>query len=315
MMSIQAIKKIKINALMGAAIAIFLLAGCGESEVQKRRISKEKREQQRREDSLALKIGTLPTLDCLPLYVAQETGLYKQLDVDVRLKPYSSQIDAEAAMLARKIEGSVSDLVRTERIRQEGTALNYFSATNTYWQLISNRKARINSLKQLEEKMVAMARFSVTDMLTDMAVDSAKLKSETVFRVQINDPNVRLLMLQNNEMDAMLLPEPQSSMARLYKNPVLLDSRNRDMRMGVIAFRAKSMADKHRQEQYQRFTKAYNQACDSIRIHGLQHYQKLIMRYTKADERTVKALPKTEFNHASAPRQKDIDTANKWLRK
>lgn len=308
------LKRTKIGTVVLVAL-VLLIASCGESEVQKRKISKERREQLRREDSLALKIGTLPTMDCLPLYVAKETGLYQKLGVDVRLKPYSTQIDCDAALVAGKIEGNVSDLVRTERMKKRGTALQYFTATNAYWQLVSNRKARINALKQLEEKMVAMARFSVTDMLADMAVDSVKLKSETVFRVQINDPNVRLLMLHNNEMDAMLLSEPQATTARLYKNPVLMDSRKNDLWMGVVAFRQKALADKRRADQLKAFTKAYDMACDSIRIHGMQHYKKIIMQYTKADERTVDSLPKLEFKHASSPRQKDIDKANRWLSK
>ena len=301
--------------LLAAAAALLAVGACGKGEAEKRRISKEQRAQMRREDSLALKVGTLPTMDCLPLYVARETGLYTKLGVDVRLKPYTSQIDCEAALTAGRIEGGVSDLVRTERMIRRGTPLRYVAATNAYWQLVSNRRARINSLRQLDEKMVAMARFSVTDMLADMAVDSASLKDETVFRVQINDPNVRLLMLQNNEMDAMMLTEPQATTARLYKNPVLMDSRRSDMRMGVLAFRQRTLADKRRAEQLKAFVKAYDMACDSIRINGLQHYQKLIMQYTKADRRTVEALPKLDYTHAEAPRQKDIERANRWLGK
>ena len=41
-------------------------------------------------------------------------------------------------------------------------------------------------------------------------------------------------MLLNNEMDAMLLTEPQATTARIYKNDVLMDSRDKDMRLGVI---------------------------------------------------------------------------------
>ncbi len=296
-------------------MVMLLLAGCGQSETQKRKISKAKREQLRREDSLALKIGTLPTMDCLPLYVAEQTGLYKKLDVDVRLKAFSSQIDCDAALVKGRIEGGVTDLVRSRRMMQRGTALQYFTATNAYWQLISNRKSRITNLKQLEEKMVAMARFSATDMLTDLAVDSAKLKSESVFRVQINDPNIRLLMLHNNELDAMCLTEPQATTARLYKNPVLMDSQKRDLKMGVVCFRSNDMKDKRRAEQLRRFTKAYNMACDSIRIHGISHYAQVIKDYTHTDERTLQALPSLTYTHATPPRQKDIDNANRWLNK
>ena len=84
--------------------------------------------------------------------------------------------------------------------------------------------------------------------------------------------------------------EPQATTARLYKNPVLMDSRKHDLNMGVLCFRSKDMRDKRRSEQLQRFTKAYNMACDSIRIHGILHYAQLIKGYTHTDDRTLKVL-------------------------
>lgn len=159
-----------------------------------------------------------------------------------------------------------------------------------------------------------MSRFSVTDMLGDMAVDSARVKSEYVFRVQINDPNIRLKMLLNNEMDAMMATEPQATTARLFKNPVLMDSRHKDIRMGVFAFRERALKEKDRTKQLDLFVKAYNMACDSLNQHGMQHYGHIISKYTKADKRTIGQLPKLHFDHAASPRQKDIDRANRWLK-
>ena len=291
-----------------------VLFSCGDSYEEQKRINREERARLLKEDSLALKVGTLPTLDCLPLFVAEERQFFEKQGEDIRVKPYQSQIDCDEALKKGKVEGNVTDVVRAQRMKHRGLALRYVSATNAYWQLFSNRLARIHELKQLQDKMVGMARYSVTDMLTSIAVDSAKLKSEYVFRIQINDPNIRLRMLVNNELDAMLFTEPQATTARLYKNPVLMDSRDKDIRMGAIVFREKAVAEKRRAKQLNAFIKAYNQACDSINERGIQHYADIIKKYTKADDRTVKALPKLKFEHAKAPRQKDLDRADKWLK-
>ena len=151
-------------------------------------------------------------------------------------------------------------------------------------------------------------------MLTSMAVDSAKLKSEYVFRIQINDPVIRLRMLVNNELDAMFFTEPQATAARIQKHPVLMDSRKKDLWMGAIVFKEKAIADKRRQKQLTAFIKAYNEACDSINQRGMAFYGDIIKKYTKADDRTVKALPVLKFEHAKAPRQKDLDRADQWLK-
>lgn len=307
-------QKLKMKKILSVVILMAVLVSCGDSAEEKKRLSRAERARLAKEDSLALKVGVLPTLDCLPLYVARQAGLFEKLGADIRLKPFDSQIDCDAALAKGKIEGNVTDVVRAERMKRQGWALTYATSTNAYWQLISNRKSRVNEIRQLEDKMMAITRFSATDLLGDLAVDSVKMKSENVFRVQINDPNVRLQMLLNNEMDAMLLTEPQATTARMMKNPVLMDSKQRDICLGAIVFREKDLKDKHRSKQYQVFLKAYNNACDSINKYGVSHYSELIKQFTKTDERTLKALPKMHFHHAMPPRQKDIDKAVKWLK-
>lgn len=293
--------------------ACVLLASCSESFEEKQRISRAERIRLAKEDSAALKIGVLPTMDCLPLYVAKERRLFDTLGVDIRLKPYNSQIDCDAALLKGRIEGSVTDLVKGEGMKQKGTALRYATATSARWQFVANRLSRINELKQLTDKLVAMARFSATHLLAELCIDSARLKRDDVFLVQINDPNICLKMLQNNELDAMLLPEPQATSARLWKNPVLFDTEQRDIRLGVIAFREKVLQGKERSRQYAAFLKGYNAAVDSINRYGIQSYAPLVKKYMKVDEKTIRQLPKIKYTHIVAPREKDVLRAQKWL--
>ena len=119
-------------------------------------------------------------------------------------------------------------------------------------------------------------------------------------------------MIINNEMDAALFSEPQATTARLYNNPMLMDSRDKNIRLGVIAFRENALKDKRRQKQLDNFVKAYNIAVDSINHFGLQHYATVITKYTNADAKTIKALPKLRFNHVRQPRERDINIAKRY---
>jgi NitT/TauT family transport system substrate-binding protein len=302
--------------LLTIVLAALLLAACGETYEEKKRISRQQRLKMMREDSAALKVAVLPTLDCLPLIVAKEQGLFDSLGADVRLKRFMAQMDCDTALVRGRVEGSISDLVRTERIISRGTSLDYVTSTGAYWQLLTNRTARIRDLKQLDDKMVAMTRYSVTDMLVDWAVDSAKLKEERVFKIQVNDVGIRLRMLQNNEMDAVWLTEPQAMEARLSKHRMLADTRRMDWKMGVLAFRKKGMDDKNRQKQLKVLKKGYDMAVDSINRHGVRHYSELVVKYCGVSPEKADSLPRDmKFEHMAAPRQKDIDQARKWLKK
>jgi NitT/TauT family transport system substrate-binding protein len=235
--------------------------------------------------------------------------------VDIRLKKFTAQMDIDTALTNNRVQLGVTDLVRAERMKKEGADLEYLAMTNAYWQLITNRVARITDLKHLDDKMLAMTRYSVTDMLGELAVDSAKLKPEQVFRIQINDVNVRLKMLENNEMDALLMTEPQAAQARLLKHKVLLDSRKMDLQMGAIVMQGKGMDDKNRKRQMEVFIKGYQAACDSINTFGIAHYRDLIVKYCQVKSESVELLDKNKFVGLAKPRQQDIERAQKWLSK
>lgn len=293
-------------------LASILFMGCGRSYKEEQKQSAKERLKLYREDSLALKVAVLPTLDCLPMLIAREYNLFDSLGADVRLKNYTAQMDCDTALAKGRVELAITDLIRAERLIRQGTKLTYLTATNTYWQFFTNRIARLKEMKQLDDKMIAMTRYSATDYLARRAMDSVKIKHDKVFFVQINDVNIRLNMLINNEMDAMLLTEPQATVARIARNPVLMDSRKLNVNLGAIVFRTKAIGDRRRKKQLNIFVKAYNQACDSINKNGLKHYRKLICKYYHVKENVVDSIPMIKYNHVNYPKLRDINIAKNW---
>ncbi|EFC69694.1 ABC transporter substrate-binding protein [Prevotella sp. oral taxon 317] len=260
-------------------------------------------ERQTTNDS-TLRIAVMPTLDCLPLYVADATGMFGEEHINVRLMKYTAQMDCDTAILRGRVQGVFTDLVRAQRLRQKGVNLHEVGATNLHWQLISNRNARLKDVRQLGDKMVGMTRFSATDFLTADLIDRSKPKNE-VFRIQVNNVFIRLKMLVGYEIDAAFMPEPQATVARMGKNNVLADTKAKDIRLGVAVF---SMAAKDQKKVCQAlpaFVKAYDRACDSLNIRGIQHYADLLKAHFQLNDAAVKALPKTAFAKMSPVREKD----------
>ncbi|MBR2777237.1 MAG: ABC transporter substrate-binding protein [Prevotella sp.] len=301
--------------ILSIIATILLLAACGQSYEETKQQTRAQQRKLAREDSAALKIAVMPTLDCLPLFIAKDHQMFDTI-VDIRLKTFTAQMDCDTALINGRVEGSITDIVRAERMIKQGLPLKYVTATNAYWLLITNQHQRITQLKHLDDKMLAMTRYSVTDLLGDLAVDSAKLQTERVFRIQVNDVNVRLKMLENNEMDAMLLTEPQATQALLGKHKIILDSRKEDIRMGALVVREKVMDDKNRKRQMEVLLKGYNEACDSLNHYGVKKYMDVIRKHYNLSKQAQEKLPDSlKFNHAAAPRKKDVERAQHWLSK
>lgn len=301
-------KKFSIMICLVSALLLGM-ASCGDSQQKRLRLSKQEKARLDSIDRASLKVGVMPTLDCLPVYLAYEDSIFLKLGVTVHLYRYNAQMDCDTAIARKRVEGTVTDLVRAARLQKQGTQLFYPVSTNLYWQLITNRKARISELKQLSDKMIAMTRHSATDYLSTLVIDSVKTKYD-VYRVQINDLNIRLRMLLNNEMDAAWMPEPYATQARMAKHVALADSRDKNLQLGVIAFRSKLKAEPRRKNQIDRFVKAYDIAVDSINKNGVQHYAALLTKYYGIDAQTVSNLPKLKYSHAMEPRQRDLKVAD-----
>lgn len=302
----------QINILLTTAL-ILLCAACGSSYKEKKKITAEQRLAQAREDSAALKIAVVPTMDCLPLFIGVDDSLFEKAGVDIHLKMRPARLDCDTLIARGHVEGFVTDLIRAEHLRIQGTPLHYATATNAYWQVIANRKSRVTNASQLSDKMIAVTRFSATSWIADQCLEKAHPKYD-VFRVQVNDVHVRLQMLLNNEIDALVFTEPQATTARLYQNTVLADSRDMDTHLGVIAFTQKAYKNKNRKKQIDTFLRVYNSICDSINQYGIKHYNDIIQKYTDADAKTIKALPKLKYTYATEPRKKDIDIAKRYLK-
>ncbi len=285
---------------------IIVGTGCGPSYDEKNVMRQARQRELLHQDSLALKITILPTVDCLPIILAAD---FLSVDsMDIRVIKKQSQMDCDTSLIGGSVEGSISDLVRVAYMQKRGTLLRPFAATNTSWKLISNKLARLKELRQLGDKMVAMTRYSATDYLTSLSLQGVKT-SATVFRVQINDIVLRLQMLLNNEMDAMWLPEPFATIARKEGHHVLYDSEKHDVNLGVLVFTEKAYADKGHLKQITAFKKAYDRACDSINTKGLTAYKKEISNLCGIDAAMVDSLPKMIFPHAGSSRESDVEKA------
>ncbi len=284
----------KLRNIFVCGWCVALVVACGQSYETKQRMTRAERAKLKTADSLALKVGVMPTLDCMPLFVAKERRLFDTLGVDVRLRMRKAQMDIDTALIGGSVEGAVSDSVRVARMRSRGTALTEVGTTNTSWQLVGNRSARLKEVKQLGDKMVAMTRYSATDFLTDHVLTGVKTTA-TVYRVQINDVPLRLQMLLNNEMDALWLPEPQATTAREHGHTVLWDTEKHNLWLGRVVFRDKALGDARVKKQIDVFKQAYNMACDSLNQRGVSAYADLVVKYCQTDQKTLDALPKVKF--------------------
>ena len=297
----------RINYLL--ILAVLTLVSCGKSDKELQAERQAQKLAEREAYQKAYKIAVMPTMDCLPVYLLKDSLLYDTAKVDIRLCWFNAQMDCDTAMIGGSVQAAFSDLVRTERLKHRNKVLmHYLTDTNLNWQLIADKDSKLKQLSDLSDKIVAMTRFSGTDLLTDMAVKKAKPKYQ-VFRVQVNDVLVRLAMLQNHEIDAYWFAEPQITKALSADNNSLFNSEDAGVRLGVVAI----MDKVRRQDEEAAFAAAYDKAVEQINKNGVKYYSALIQKYMKVDESVVRALPDIKYTKIGPPRKANLLMARNFL--
>ena len=297
----------RINYLL--ILAVLSLVSCGKSDKELQAERQAQKLAEREAYQKAYKIAVMPTMDCLPAYLLKDSLLYDTAKVDIRLCRFNAQMDCDTAMIGGSVQAAFSDLVRTERLKHRNKVLmHYLTDTNLNWQLIADKDSKLKQLSDLSDKIVAMTRFSGTDLLTDMAVKKAKPKYQ-VFRVQVNDVLVRLAMLQNHEIDAYWFAEPQITKALSADNNSLFNSEDAGVHLGVVAI----MDKVRRQDEEAVFAAAYDKAVEQINKNGVKYYSALIQKYMKVDESVVRALPDIKYTKIGPPRKADLLMARNFL--
>ena len=297
----------RINYLL--ILAVLTLVSCGKSDKELQAERQAQKLAEREAYQKAYKIAVMPTMDCLPAYLLKDSLLYDTAKVDIRLCRFNAQMDCDTAMIGGSVQAAFSDLVRTERLKHRNKVLmHYLTDTNLNWQLIADKDSKLKQLSDLSDKIVAMTRFSGTDLLTDMAVKKAKPKYQ-VFCVQVNDVLVRLAMLQNHEIDAYWFAEPQITKALSADNNSLFNSEDAGVHLGVVAI----MDKVRRQDEEAAFAVAYDKAVEQINKNGVKYYSALIQKYMKVDESVVRALPDIKYTKIGPPRKADLLMARNFL--
>lgn len=282
-------------------LTALIIMGCQVSEQDDSLIEKRKNKVEEVAYQRAFKVGVMPTMDCLPIFLLKDSALYNPDDIDIRLKEYTSQRDCDTAMINGRVQAAVTDLVQAEYLKEEKSAvLDYMTETNATWQLMATPASGIKQVEDLGDKVIGLAFNSVTQYLTIQVISSHSIKNRT-YGSQINDIFIRMQMLRNKQLDAVWTSEPQTTQAKILGNKEIYNSTKQDFTPGAIVF-----VNAPKVEKRQAFEYAYNKAVDMINKHPIQYFAPLIKKYMRVDDKVISALPNMVYKRVTPPRRRDI---------
>ncbi len=258
---------------------------------------------ERRVSAKSLKIGVIPTTECLPFLVADRLGLADSMGLDLHVELFHSCMDADTAFLRHRIDGITTDMVKLGIWGSHGEPVVGVMGGTWHLAALTTRQSRISSPSNLKEKIVAITRNSCLDMYADLMMGKANLESVDLNKPQINDLRIRYRMVEQNELDGAILPPPWSEMCLRKGCRLISDYSELDGMSNNFALVFNDSLLSRRKADVKKLIKVYNSSVDYIKRHKIfksQYFFSLlgIDTYTPPQflctERLTHAVPLSE---------------------
>ncbi|MBR1837961.1 MAG: hypothetical protein IJ786_00200 [Bacteroidaceae bacterium] len=264
-------------------------------------------------DTGALRVSLLPVSECLPLYVAEVTGINDSLGLRAVIDHRRSAFDADTAVYGRSAHVAYSDLVRVLYQNTRGQHATVIMGLQGIWGVVGKPTMRSANLKEQKDQLIGVARYEASDLYGLEALKHVGLGYEDMLRVQANDYGVRANMVLQSQIEAAVLPEPFLSYAQGQKAKSLFVVPQSESKEGCLIVQPKALQSKRRAAQIARLVEGYNLAVDRINRVGLQGCDTLISRLYQIPVETLQKAKRPRYTHAALPTSHALTASRTFL--
>jgi NitT/TauT family transport system substrate-binding protein len=268
-------------------------------------------------DEGKLKVGVLPILDVLPLYVAEQEGYFTKEGIAVELVPFGSALERDAAFQADQIEVEVNDLVSaallnkgTEHDRVIRTAMRATSQ-KAMFAILASSQTTITRPVDLKGVEIGVSKNTVIEYAADRMLRAEGLGDAEVAKTDVPKIPVRVELLSNGTLRGACLPEPFASLAVVQGGRIVVDDRSHpEFGQSVVSASVKALARKP--ATIKRLMAAYEQAVTAINGNP-ERYRGLLVEKGRVPEAVKASFTMPSFPKAGVPSQVEARDVVQWM--
>ncbi len=196
----------------------------------------------------ALRIGVLPILDTLPVFVAAQEGAFARRDVRVELVSVASAAERDQLLQAGRLDGIITDLVALALYNRDVTrvvAVRYAmkpTAAFPQFRVMAAQDSALSRPTDLAHVPIGVSEGTIIEYVTQRMLEAEGLSENEITTVAVPKIPERMALLRSGELQAATLPEPLASLALQDGATVILDdTKHIDISCSVYAFRSEAL--------------------------------------------------------------------------
>lgn len=191
-----------------------------------------------------LKVALLPIIDAVPIYAAQQQGLFEKYGVKVEIIPVSAAPDRDQLISAGQADGEINETASLMLFNKESTQLQIVryalrpTAESPHFYILASAKSAITQADQLKGIEIGVSQGTVIEYVTDRLLEAQGFTSDEIKVIAVPKISDRMNLLASGELKAGTMPDPLASLAMQQGSVnVLDDSKYPQYGYSVISFR------------------------------------------------------------------------------
>jgi len=299
----------KIFAITVVLILSLVFSGCAKERAS---------EVNTPEKTKPLSIGVMFVEDNLPLFLAEAEDRFKKEGLDVKLIPFPSASERDAALQAGQIDGEAADIIAACLLKKGGTDVRISSITlgatpqEGRFVLLGSPDSVLKTPQALKNVEIAISENTIIEYITDTLLTKEGLKEEEIRKLNIPKLPIRLQMLINNQVKAAVLPDPLASLAQKQGAKVIIDdTRSADnVSQVVLLFRKDSIETK--KQEIKKLIEIYGQAGNDLNMFP-DKYKDLVFEKAKIPALIKDSYKSPTFSKPQAPYETEVRNVVNWM--
>lgn len=297
---------------------IILLAALGSAACQPVEMDANQaaRNEAAQDEPITLRIAVLPIIDALPLYVAQEEGLFAKHGVNVELDPVASAPERDQLVAAQQADGMINETISDMLFNKDSVqvqAVRYAlrpAKGYGHFFILASVQSGITTPDELKNVEIGVSQGTVIEYVTERLLQDEGLSPDEILTIPVPKIPDRMALLASGELQAGTLPDPLGALAVQSGAVIVLDdSAHPEYGFSIYSFR-KDVIGAH-PEAIRGFLTAIEEAVTLINAEPTK-FTALLSEAKIVPTPLLEAYKVPPFPSASVPTEAEWKDALKW---
>jgi NitT/TauT family transport system substrate-binding protein len=265
-----------------------------------------------------LKIAVLPIIDTLPMYVAQQEGLFTKHGVNVEFVPVASAPERDQILAAGQADGTINETLAVMAFNKASTQMQVVryalrpTEGHGHFFIIASQQSGITDVIGLKGVEIGVSQGTVIEYVTDRILQAEGFSADDIKTIAVPKMPDRMALLASGELKAGVMPDPLASLVVGQGGVIVADdSKYPEYGFSVISFR-KAVIDENPQA-VKGFLAAIEDATKLVNADPAK-YKNLLSEQNLVPAPLLESYQAPVFPTAGVPTEAEWQDALNWLK-